>query len=55
MSIFLKWFSEKKKEGTSSTELQRLQHSATDYCEQGQKVLNEGKLILAMECFHAVI
>lgn len=55
MSIFLKWFSEKEKEGTSSTKPQRLQNSAADYCEQSQKMLNDGKLMQAIEYFQAAI
>ena len=55
MSMFLKWFSGKKKEESSNVEPQMPQFSAADYCEQGQKMLNEGKLMQAMEFFQAAI
>lgn len=56
MGIFSKWFSSKKQQdGTISVTPQMPQFSAVDYCEQGQKMLNEGKLMQAMEFFQAAI
>ncbi len=55
MGILSKLFSDQKKEETFSVESQGLQFSATDYCEQGQRMLNEGKLMQAMEFFQAAI
>lgn len=55
MSIFSKWFSNKKPESSTSDEPRKPQLSASDYCEQGQKSLNAGKYVEAMEYFQAAI
>lgn len=55
MSIFSKWFSSKKTESPTSVEPKKPQLSASDYCEQGQKSLDAGKYVEAMEYFQAAI
>lgn len=55
MSIFSKWFSNKGADSEAKAEPKKPQLSAADYCEQGQKMLNEGKLMQAMEYFQAAI
>ncbi|MBQ2176154.1 MAG: leucine-rich repeat protein [Alphaproteobacteria bacterium] len=55
MSIFSKWFSNKEPESSTSDEPKKPQLSASDYCEQGQKSLNAGKYVEAMEYFQAAI
>ena len=55
MSIFSKWFSNKGADSAAKAEPKKPQLSAADYCEQGQKMLNEGKLMQAMEYFQAAI
>lgn len=55
MSIFSKWFSNKESESPTSVEPKRPQLSAADYCEQGQKSLDAGKYVEAMEYFQAAI
>ena len=55
MSIFSKWFSNKEPESSTSDEPRKPQLSASDYCEQGQKSLDAGKFVEAMEYFQAAI
>lgn len=55
MSIFSKWFSNKKPESSTSDEPKKPRLSASDYCEQGQKSLDAGKYVEAMEYFQAAI
>ena len=55
MSIFSKWFSNKETESPKSVEPQKLRLSASDYCEQGQKSLDAGRFVEAMEYFQAAI
>jgi tetratricopeptide (TPR) repeat protein len=55
MSIFSKWFSNKDSESPTTAEMQKPQLSASDYCEQGQKSLDAGKCVEAMEYFQAAI
>lgn len=55
MSIFSKWFSNKDSESPTTVEMQKPQLSASDYCEQGQKSLDAGKYVEAMEYFQAAI
>lgn len=55
MSIFSKWFSNKEPESSTSDEPRKPQLSASDYCEQGQKSLDAGKYVEAMEFLQAAI
>ena len=55
MSIFSKWFSNKESESSTSVEPKKPQYSASDYCDQGQKSLDAGKYVEAMEYFQAAI
>lgn len=55
MSIFSKWFSNKGADSEAKTEPKKPQLSAADYCEQGQKSLDAGKYVEAMEYFQAAI
>ena len=55
MSLFSKWFSNKDSESPTTAEMQKPQLSASDYCEQGQKSLDAGKYVEAMEYFQAAI
>lgn len=55
MSIFSKWFSNKGADSEAKAEPKKPQLSAANYCEQGQKSLDAGKYIEAMEFFQAAI
>ena len=55
MSIFSKWFSNKEPESSTSDEPKNPRLSASEYCEQGQKSLDAGKFVEAMEFFQAAI
>ena len=55
MSIFSKWFSNNEPESSTFDEPRKPQLSASDYCEQGQKSLDAGKYVEAMEYFQAAI
>ncbi|MBR1513844.1 MAG: leucine-rich repeat protein [Bacteroidales bacterium] len=55
MRVFSKWFSSKKTESPTSVEPKKPQLSAADYCERGQKSLDAGKYVEAMEYFQAAI
>lgn len=55
MSIFAKLFSNKEAESSTSDEPKKPRLSASDYCEQGQKSLDAGKYVEAMEYFQAAI
>ncbi len=55
MSIFSKWFSNKGSDSEAKAEPKKPQISAADYCEQGQKSLDAGKYVEAMEYFQATI
>jgi hypothetical protein len=55
MSVFSKWFSNEESESSTLVEPKKPQLSASDYCEQGQKSLDAGKFIEAMEYFQAAI
>jgi len=53
--VFSKWFSGKKREESFAVKSQNSHFSAADYCEQGQKMLDSGKLMTAMDFFQAAI
>ena len=55
MSIFSKWFSNKEPESSTSDEPKKPRLSASEYCEHGQKSLDAGKFVEAMEYFQAAI
>lgn len=55
MGWFSKLFSNSETQQSVSIEPQQLQFSATDYCERGQKSLDAGKYVEAMEFFQAAI
>ena len=55
MSIFSKWFSGKKREESFTVKPQNSHFSAADYYKQGQKMLDSGKLMTAMDFFQAAI
>ena len=55
MSMFSKWFSTKDSQSPTTAEPQKPRFSASDYCEQGQKSLDAGKYVEAMEYFQAAI
>jgi len=55
MSIFSKWFSNKEPESSTSDEPKKPRLSALEYCEHGQKSLDAGKFVEAMEYFQAAI
>lgn len=55
MSVFSKWFSNKEPESSTSDEPKKPRLSALEYCEHGQKSLDAGKFVEAMEYFQAAI
>lgn len=55
MSVFSKWFSKKKPECSASVKSKMPQLSASDFCERGQRSLDSGKYVEAMEYFQAAI